>query len=218
MPMKSIALAVLSAALLLAGPAQAQDKNADKAARRLQLQLRALQQQVQEAQAAKGKVEADKAAADQQLQQQSQQVTRLGGSLRRSGDQLKAAEKQRDELAATVAALEKRFAEQQRAADEALAAKTQELEQSVKLRDARQAEWQRRHDEQLAQVGECSAKNERLLRLGAELVERYRGKSVGDVLRQRDPLLGLGDVQMFNLVQETRDRIDAERFSPSPHR
>ncbi|HSV71765.1 MAG TPA: hypothetical protein VLI72_16785 [Methylibium sp.] len=216
--MKSIALAVLSAALLLAGPAQAQDKNADKAARRLQLQLRALQQQVQEAQAAKGKVEADKAAADQQLQQQSQQVTRLGGSLRRSGDQLKAAEKQRDELAATVAALEKRFAEQQRAADEALAAKTQELEQSVKLRDARQAEWQRRHDEQLAQVGECSAKNERLLRLGAELVERYRGKSVGDVLRQRDPLLGLGDVQMFNLVQETRDRIDAERFSPSPHR
>lgn len=216
--MKPRALAALLAALLLSAPVGAQEKGADKAARRLQLQLRALQQQVQEAQAAKGKVEADKVAADQQLQQQSQQVARLGGSLRRSGDQLKAAEKQRDELAATVAALEKRLVEQQRSADEALATKARELEQSHKLREARQAELQRRLDEQVAQVGECSAKNERLVRLGGELVDRYRGKSVGDVLRQRDPLLGLGDVQMFNLVQETRDRIDAERFSPSSNR
>ncbi|MBC7956230.1 MAG: hypothetical protein H7Y33_10220, partial [Cytophagales bacterium] len=65
---------------------------------------------------------------------------------------------------------------------------------------------------------ECSAKNERLVKISAELLDRYRSKSVADVLSQRDPVLGLGDVQMFNLVQEYRDKADAERFSPSINR
>ena len=67
-------------------------------------------------------------------------------------------------------------------------------------------EQQRKHDTQVAQLGECSAKNERLVKLSAELLDLYRNKGVGDVLNQRDPVLGLGDVQMFNLVQEYRDK------------
>jgi hypothetical protein len=47
-----------------------------------------------------------------------------------------------------------------------------------------------------------------------ELLNRYRNKSVTDVIKQRDPVLGMGDVEMFNIVQDYRDKADAERFTP----
>ena len=41
-----------------------------------------------------------------------------------------------------------------------------------------------------------------------------RRKGFVDVARQRDPLLGLGDVDMYNLVQDYHDRIGAEKLLP----
>lgn len=204
--------------LAVAAGAAAQSDDAKKAARRAQLQMQQLQQQTQEAQAAKAKIESDKAALDKQLSEQSQQMARLKGALPKAQERLKAVEAERTELATKVAALEKQLAEQKTQADAVLAAKTSELEQSTKLRDERQAQAQRSHDTQLAQVNECSAKNERLLQLSADLLGRYRNKSVAEVLSQRDPVLGLGDVKMFNLVQEYRDKADAEAFSPPINR
>ena len=54
--------------------------------------------------------------------------------------------------------------------------------------------------------------------LGAGLLQRYRDKGLREITRQQEPLLGLGDVQMFNLVQDYRDKTDAERFRPAPGR
>lgn len=211
------AVTALCAAALVSLPAAAvaqQDKGTDKAARRAQQQLRGLQLQVEEAQAAKTKVEADKAALDVQLQEQAQQSSKLSGSLRKTSDSLRAADKARADLTAQVAALERQMADQKRSTDETLAAKDAELARMVKTRDAQQAQLQSRYDEQVKLVSDCSAKNDRLVRLSAELVDRYRGKSLGDVLSQLDPAFGIGDVQMFNLVQEYRDKADAERFAP----
>jgi hypothetical protein len=193
--------------------AQPADKGAEKAARRMQLQLQSLQQQVQEAQAAKTKVEADKAAVDQQLLEQTKQVSRLKVALRKANDSLKASEAARVELTANVAALEKQMAEQKRSFEETLAQKARELVQYTRVRDEQQAQLQRRHDDQVTLVGECTAKNDKLIHLSVELVDRYRGKTVSDVIKQREPVLGIGDVQMFNLVQDYRDRADAERFT-----
>lgn len=197
---------------------QGADKSAEKAARRMQLQMQNLQQQVQDAQAAKTKVETDKAILDKQVLDQAQQLARLKGALPRAHQQLAAAEAERARLAAMVAALEKQLADQKRGADEALALKGRELAQLTKSRDDQQTQLQRRLDDQLGQVAECSAKNERLIRLSAELLDRYRNKTAADALRQREPALGFGDVQMFNLVQDYRDKADAERFSPSINR
>jgi len=213
--LSAIALALGTSAFSAA--AQSGD-DAKKAARRAQLQMQQLQQQAQEAEAAKAKVEGDKAALDKQLLEQSRQMAQLKGALPRTQEKLKATEAERAELAAKVALLEKQLAEQKAEAAASLAAKSHELEQSTKLRDERQAQLQRQHDTQLAQVNECSAKNKRLVKLSAELLDRYRSKSVAEVLSQRDPVLGLGDVQMFNLVQEYRDKADAEAFSPSINR
>ena len=198
--------------------AQQADKNAERAARRAQLQAQALQQQLQDSQAAKGKLEADKAVADKAAVEQARESGSLKGQLRKSAVQFKAAEAERVRLVAAVASLEQQLAERKRAGDEALAGRGRELTQFTRVRDEQLALLQRQHDSQVTLVGECTDKNTRLVKLSAELVDRWRGKSVADVVKQRDLVLGLGDVQMFNLVQDYRDKAEAERFVPSINR
>ena len=198
--------------------AQAGDKSAEKAARRAQLQMQSLQQQVQDAQAAKAKVETDKAALDKQVGEQAKQLAQLKGALPKANQSLKAAEAERARLAATVASLEKQLADHKASAGEALAGKGRELAQLVKTRDDQQAQTQRKFDEQVTQVGECTSKNDRLIRLNAQVLDRYRNKTTADILKQSEPAFGFGDVQMFNLIQDYRDKADAERYVPSINR
>jgi len=213
-PLRQALVAAIFLALACGAPAQS-DRSAERATRRLQLQLQDLQQQVDAAQAAKAKAEADKTAADKQLAEQGQQVTRLKGQVGQMAvlqEKLRAAEAKRAEIEAAKTALEKQLDEQKRSNEAALAAKTRELE--GKTREV--AALAKVRDDQTVEVAECARKNERLIKLSAELLERWRTKSVSDVLHQKEPVLGLGDVEMFNLVQEYRDKADAERYSPPP--
>jgi chromosome segregation ATPase len=207
---------LLTCALLagLSGPAGAQqDRNAERNARRLQLQLQNLQQQLDEAQAARAKLDADNAAAQKALAAQKSEIPRAQGALRKKSEELQASEAARAELASRVDALEKQLAEQKRSSDDALAAKDRTLAQALALHQKQEGELGARFEAQAGQLGECSDKNRRLVTLGAELLDRYRKKGFGEVLRQREPVLGLGDVEMFNLVQDYRDKLDAQRFS-----
>jgi len=199
---------------LAASCAFAQQTPAEKAARRMQLQLQNLQQQLQEAQAAKSKVESDKATVDQQLGEQTTQAEQLKGSVGKLEARLRASEKAREELSANVKSLEKQLADEKLSHEQALAQKARELAQYTKLRDEQQAQLQRKHDDQVALVADCTSKNDKLIHLNVELLKRYRDKSVTDVIKQRDPVLGMGDVEMFNFVQDYRDKADAERFTP----
>lgn len=204
---------LVSASLILGGAAQAADKP-DKATRRLQLQLQSLQQQLQDAQGAKAKADAAKAEVDKQLLEQTEQVAQLNAAMRKAGDGLKALEAARAQLTTQVAMLEKQLADDKRSSEAEASRKARELVAYTRLRDEQQAVLQRKHDDQVAQVAECTTKNDKLIRLSGELLDRYRRKTVKDVLTQREPVLGLGDVQMFNLVQDYRDRADAERYTP----
>jgi chromosome segregation ATPase len=208
---RPILLGLLAVFLSVSASAQ----TTDKATRRLQLQLQNLQQQLQDAQDAKAKAESAKAEVDKQLLEQTEQVTKLTAALRKGSDSLKSSDATRAQLAANVSALDKQLADEKRNHEEAAALKARELVDYTRLRDEQQATLQRKHDEQVTQVTECTSKNTKLIRLSGELLDRYRGKTVKDVLTQREPVLGLGDVQMFNLVQDYRDRADAERFTPS---
>ncbi len=211
--------AVVFAVLALASTgawAQAADKTAEKAARRMQLQMQNLQQQLTDAQAATAKAEAAKAEVDKQVAEQAKQITQLKGSLRKSSDTLKTTEAARAELATNLATLEKQSTEQKRASDDVLVQKAKELTQFTRQRDDQQAQLQRKHDDQVTLVGECTGKNEKLLRLSSELLDRYRGKTVSDVLKQKEPLLGLGEIATFDMLQNYRDKIDAERFTAPP--
>ncbi len=208
--------AALAAGIVLPPSASAQDKTAERAARRAQLQMQNMQQQVQEAQAAQARADADKTEAQKKLAAQAQEIPRAQASARQAAAALKASEAARAELQARLATLEKQGAEQKRADDAALAAKVAELETMLRYRDSQQRLLQTRFDNEVEQVFACSDKNQKLVELSAELLDRYRKKGLVDVVSQRDPLLGIGQVEMFNLVQDFRDRADAQRLAPTP--
>ena len=223
---KQVGSVALLAALLLIAPLfavaqQAPDKAAERKLRQQQAQVQTLQQQVQEAQAAKAKADADKARLDTEkaavegkFARQAQEIPRAQGALRKANDELKAAAAAKAELVAQVAALEKQLAETKRLSEATHSAKDRALAQALKIRDTELAEVQGRSEANGKQVLECSDKNQRLVRLNAELLDRYRKKGVGDALAQREPIFGFSDVQMFNLVQDYRDKADAEKYAP----
>ena len=213
---------LLALTVTLPVPAMAQqDRNAEKAARRHQQQVQSLQQQVTQAQADKAKTEQDRAAVEKQLQERSQAVARAAAGQRAAADRVKALEAEQQQLTARIAELEKGAEEQRRLSESALAGKDRELERAAQATSrlgADRLQWQQRFGEQARATVECSDKNERLVRLGAELLDRWQGKGVIDALRQREPVLGWNDVQIFNLVQDYRDKTDSERFVPRVER
>jgi hypothetical protein len=201
--------------------AQQADRSAEKLARRAQQQMQALQQQLQQAQAEKSQLDGERAEMAKKLQGREQLAGRAAAAQRAADEKLKAAEAERLALAAKVAELEKMLEDRKRSSEETVGAKDKLLAAAVaqlKRQDAAQGVLLGRFDEQMRSVAECSEKNERLTRLSAELLDRYRNKGLWEAARQREPILGLSDVQTFNLVQAYRDRAEAERFAPSIER
>ena len=212
----------LLCAALCAGPVWAQqDRAAEKAARRQQQQLQQLQEQVSKAQADKSKLEQDRGAVEQQLKASSQAAAKSSSALRAASERAKALEADKTTLAAKVAELEKALEQQRQAAEQLRTEKDRELAtaaQGFKAMEAQSVAWQQRFGQQVRLTTECSDKNDRLFKISVELLDRWRGKTVLDAVRQREPVLGWSDVQMFNQVQEYRDKADLERFAPRVER
>lgn len=215
-------LAWLLCAWACTAPALAQpDRAAEKAARRQQQQLQQLQEQVSKAQAEKSKVEQDRGAVEQQLKISSQAAARASGAQRAAVERAKALEADKAGLQTKVAELEKALEQQRLAADQLRTEKDRDLSaatQRFKAMEGQSTDWQQRFGQQVRLTTECSNKNDRLFKISAELLDRWRGKTAMDALRQREPVLGWTDVQMFNQVQEYRDKADLERFVPRVER
>ena len=197
------------------------DRSAERAARRAQQQLQGLQQQLQQTEAEKAKLDAERTDIAQKLKAREGAAARAAAAQRAADAKLSAAEAEKQALLAKVADLEKALEEARRNNEATLATRDGEMgvaARRLQEQQAAQATLQGRFGDQVRLVTECSEKNERLTKLGAELIDRYRGKGVWEAARQREPLLGLSDVQMFNQVQEYRDRAEAERFTPSVER
>lgn len=208
---------LLAAAWVPAAWAQADAQQAERAAqRRAQLQMQAMQQQLQQAQAAKSQADSERDTATKAAEAQARALARARAALREMQAERDALKAERAQLVARVAALERTVAETQRAGEAAMAAKEREVDFLVRLVETNDRDANGRFDRQTTVLGECAVKNDRLVALSRELVQRYRDKSVVDVVQQREPLLGLGEVRLFEREQDWRDRTDAERFKPLP--
>lgn len=60
----------------------------------------------------------------------------------------------------------------------------------------------------------CEAKNLQLFEYSQELLQRYQKKGVWASLSQKDPVFGLRDVSMENVVQEYREKLKSQRIEP----
>jgi hypothetical protein len=217
--LSKIVLGLMMCAPLFASAQQ--DRNAEKAQRRLQQQLQQAQQQLTQAQAEKTKAEQDRAALEKKAKGRSQSSARIAAAQRAKDQSLKQALTEKEELSQRVAMIEKTREEERRESGRLLATREREVvlaKQALKDKEDERVELQARFGEQVRLVTQCGDKNEKLGKLSVELINRYRNKGVFEALAQKEPLIGLKDVQMFNLAQEYRDRAEAERFTPSVER
>jgi hypothetical protein len=106
------------------------------------------------------------------------------------------------------------LADQQAAAEKARVESAKQSEQFAAARAQERAAWNGRFDNEEKSLATCTEHNARLVEVGHELLVRVRQKGFLDIVKQEEPLLGLGDVEMFNLIQAYRDKIDAERLPP----
>jgi chromosome segregation ATPase len=211
------ALIVAALLLLFANDALAQAaKQGDRdreTIRRLQQQLQKAQQDAAGARNEKAELEKQLAAQKDELEKQRAELPKAQGEASRERGRRQSAEGEAEKLKAQLAERDKALAEARARGDD-LARRERDALAVIAERDrglkAYQADLGRQNKEILA----CEAKNAQLYALNVEILERYRTKSVADVLAREEPFTGLRNVEVFNVVQEYRDKLDGQRVVP----
>ena len=201
----------------------------DRAAEREQERSRRLQQRMQQMQKSweeeKRALEAKLKAAEERAKtaagpgrSTNVQIARLKKELKAERDRNteltrdvadRAGEK--EILEARLARAEKSFSETQKTLDEA-AARLRDNEGQLRLaqdqRKDREATIVAREQDMKA----CEAKNAQLYTYGNELLEKYRKQGLFDRLLRSEPVFQLKQVQVENLIEEYRDKLDAQKI------
>jgi hypothetical protein len=60
----------------------------------------------------------------------------------------------------------------------------------------------------------CRSKNEALLKIGYELLDRYENAGIGEMLGRKEPFTGIKRVALQNIEQETRDQLRGNTVKP----
>jgi len=159
------------------------------------------------------------------LQQQNATLTQENSTLSEQRDALKAEsvklladndaaqqalQKSKNEYAAVVARLNDLLGQHS-----SLRAQEKTTVEKLKAAEHQGQDLQSRLEAMTRQNGVCEAGNRKLYQLNVELLERYKKKSVFDAVLQHEPLTGLKDVEMQNIIQKYRDEIDAQRIPES---
>jgi chromosome segregation ATPase len=203
-----IALMVLTAVMSTAAGAADEDPSA-----RLKEQLRRTQEALRQEQLTNADLLRAKNDAEQKLQAATKQLDALqteekGAKAEQSSlhARLSSVEGSKDELSRKLTAA----GEQLAAANAKLADSSKELgARTVELAETRQALEQSRADN-----ASCENKNVILYGYSQEILKLYKNKGVWASLAQKDPVLGLKQVQVENVVQEYQLKIDSQKVKP----
>lgn len=208
----SVAFWVLAFGMCLPPAAQAQSKKDQEQVRRLRQQVQQLQQEQASQQAAAAKAAQDKAAAETELKKAQEEAGAVRASASRRAAslsrELQAATSERD-------ALQAKLAETQAQLDKTTAA----LALSRSKLAERDEQWTRLdadHKTQSATLAACQAHNVELYKLGSELLTRYQNKGLGEVFATGEPFTQIKRVELENLVEGYRDKLDRERQPAAP--
>lgn len=104
----------------------------------------------------------------------------------------------------------------------ALQDKLQQLEVAYTGLTLRHKEESEKNHKQIAQLqaalaqrgqslGACEEKNGKLYRLNREILAKYRDKGLIETLSQAEPITGIKAVEIDNILEEYRDKLDAQR-------
>ena len=204
MLMRNLLIACL--ALLVASPLHAAAKKdpAKEAQRRMQMQ-------VKQAQDEKAAVEQEKTALGKELEALKKKSGEIESSVARANRSKAAAEKEAEALkqvkaeqSEKIAALEKQFGESQQSLRDTRQNLQQETSQKQRLEQNLGA-----RDKELSV---CETKNKKLYQYQVELINRAQSRGSLDALLEVEPLTQMKRVEIENLLEEYRDKIDNEQI------
>jgi chromosome segregation ATPase len=66
------------------------------------------------------------------------------------------------------------------------------------------------------EIASCESKNLKLYQTGRDLMTRFEQKSCGEILAQKEPFTGLKRVEVENLLEEYRDKLDDQKLIKPP--
>jgi chromosome segregation ATPase len=72
--------------------------------------------------------------------------------------------------------------------------------------------------QQKASLGQCGSLNAKMHSEGLSLLEKYKTKGCFDAALQAEPFTGLKQVEIENFVEDSRDKLDANKFEPRANR
>jgi chromosome segregation ATPase len=164
------------------------------------------------------------------LEQTNNSLTQQVGELTKQTDGVKQRSAQSERQRAALA----RELGTARSAQAAARAEVVALQEKLKQMEAAQAALVAQHTQDAAQdqkqialaqkavaqrgqaLGVCEQKNLKLYQLNRDILTQYRDKNVLGALTQAEPLTGIESVRMENILQEYRDKLDAQKVGAAP--
>lgn len=196
----------------------------EKPASREREALRRTQQQVQQIRQEKGTLEEKLAAVEQAKTSLSQEKEKLAGQLGSARERAKAESAKRQQMQLELDAMtqEKQVLQAQKTELDLRLAELgakhagveRELAQTQALKSRLESTLLTR-DQQLAS---CEEKNTKLYGHGRDLIEQCRDRSATDVVLRLEPFTGIQRVAIENLLEEYRDKFDAQKVIPNDYR
>ncbi len=177
---------------------------ADGKASREQMQVKRLQQSQRKLQQENMQLAQEKAALDGQLKaaqeslDESSSKAQIAASRAAAlGKELKGIKTEKETLAAKLAETEIKLAETKEA-----------LNKSALAGRQLDADLQQKNES----LTICQAKNAKLHGYGVDLLDRYEKKGCGDALLQADPFTQLKRVEIENLMEDYREKLDEQKL------
>ena len=213
--MKKLVLILILAGWVAAPAWAAGESRERQMLRRLQQQMQQINQALTQAEQEKATALADKEQAERELENVRSDTVSARRQL--TGERTARNRMERDVLALKTEkkALETRVADlEKQVADSA-------IQQRAHVQTITQAEAQARQvASTLGRTEEtlntCQKHNSELYAIGRELMVKYREKSCRDALLEAEPFTGLKKVEVENLLEIWRDRLDREKLSAMP--
>jgi len=216
--------AVLCAAILVmpmaSSPALGQDQAARQAGREREM-LRRVQEQQRQSEEARARAEAENAKLEGQLQDVQKKAKAVEAGVvqerRRTGE----LQRRLDALTREHATLDQErqaLAEKLRVTREQLDQATAELarrQDALAARASEIATLTESGSRRAADLAVCEDKNAQLAGVAGELMAKYRDVGFWDALSRKEPFTGIRRVQVENLLEDARDRVEAARIAPA---
>jgi chromosome segregation ATPase len=179
----------------------------DRNVRKERQMLRRMQQQLNEMQQQKSTLDQEKAALEETLKNAGKETESHKKSAASAAAKASRLEKDIEAASREKAELSAQLKEAQKQNQE-LALQRKQLEQDLKVKSA-----------SLAKEGEqrnlCETNNGELYRIGRELVDWYTSKGPLSAILEAEPFTGVKSVEMENLLENYREKLETQRLEPS---